>query len=117
MSAFSSKMMDLGPVCWWRLGEASGTVVADSGSSSSSGSYINSPRLGQTGAVASDPNTAVRFDASSSKRADVPTIMLNPSLVQTIVLLASIRFFSHPARRVGPTTGAQRTTALHGLQR
>jgi hypothetical protein len=58
------------PVGYWRLGEASGTDVADS-AGSNTGQYIGSPTLGATGAVAG--NTAVTFvAASAAHKVDVP---------------------------------------------
>jgi len=52
------------PVAYWRLGEASGTTAVDE-VGSNDGTYINSPTLGVTGAIAGDTDTAVDFDGSN----------------------------------------------------
>jgi len=59
-----------GLVNYWRLGEASGTSAADS-KGTSTGSYVGSPTLNQTGAIAGDSNKAARFNGTSST-VDVP---------------------------------------------
>jgi YD repeat-containing protein len=46
---------------YWRLGEKSGSQLADSGGASPL-SALGEPTLGVPGAIASDPDTAVRFD-------------------------------------------------------
>jgi hypothetical protein len=51
------------PVSYWRLGEASGTAANDE-RGALPGSYSGQPVLGTTGALAGDPNTAVRFSGS-----------------------------------------------------
>lgn len=58
----------LGPVGYWRLGEATGTVAYDLGSAGVNGTYTNSPTLGATGLQSNgDPDTAVTFAAASSQ--------------------------------------------------
>lgn len=67
------------PVAYWRLGESSGTNAANNLSSNYTGTYTNSPLLGQSGAIIGDSDTAVQFDGSSSY-VDVPyNVALNPS--------------------------------------
>ncbi len=51
---------------YWRLGEASGTVAADT-TGSYNGTYVNMPTLGSPGAIANDPNTAVTFNGTSQR--------------------------------------------------
>jgi hypothetical protein len=50
------------PVAYWRLGESSGTTAADE-TGTYPGTYVGSPTLGVTGAVAG--NTAVLFNGTS----------------------------------------------------
>jgi hypothetical protein len=51
-----------GPVSWWRLGEASGSVAADA-RGANPGTYLNTPSLGQPGLIATDASDkAVTFD-------------------------------------------------------
>jgi hypothetical protein len=50
------------PVAYWRLGEASGTTAADDTANNYDGTYVGSPTLGVTGAVAG--NTSVTFNVA-----------------------------------------------------
>lgn len=55
-----------GPLSYWRLGEASGTV-ADDELTAADGTYFNSPTLGVGGIPGSDGNTAVSFNPVGSQ--------------------------------------------------
>jgi hypothetical protein len=55
------------PTGYWRLGESTGTVAVDSSGNGRTGVYSGSPTLGATSLVATDPNTAVTFDASNDE--------------------------------------------------
>jgi hypothetical protein len=60
------------PAAYWRLGEAQGaTTAADQASSPDSGTYTNTPTLGQWGPLSGDPDRAARFDGAGSF-VDVP---------------------------------------------
>ena len=50
---------------YWRLGETSGTTAADTSGNGRTGSYVNTPTLGQAGALTGDSNTSVGFDGTS----------------------------------------------------
>jgi parallel beta-helix repeat protein len=63
-SDYAAEVLAQTPLSYWRLGETSGAAV-DVGSSTNDGAY-NGGMLGQTGAINSDSDTAVRFDALSS---------------------------------------------------
>jgi len=52
-------------VGYWRLGEASGSSACDA-VGSGSGTFAGTVALGGAGALAGDPNTAVRFSAGGS---------------------------------------------------
>jgi len=53
------------PTAYWRLGESSGSTAYDS-AGGLDGTYVNSPVLGQPGALAGDLDTAVRFNGPGS---------------------------------------------------
>ena len=61
--AYSSDLLALNPLSYWRLGETSG-AAADLGSSANNGSY-NGGTLNQSGGISGDNNTAVSFDGAS----------------------------------------------------
>ncbi len=52
------------PYFYWRLGESSGTVAADSSGSSRTGNYRGTVTFGQAGAIAGDPDTAVQLQTT-----------------------------------------------------
>src|SRR5437867_10092153 len=53
-----------GLVSYWRLGQASGTTACDS-KGSNAGTYQGGFTLGEPGALAGDPDTAVRLNGST----------------------------------------------------
>jgi len=53
-----------GLIGYWRLGEASGAVACDS-KGTNNGAYQSGTTLGQPGAIANDPDTAVAFNGTS----------------------------------------------------
>jgi Concanavalin A-like lectin/glucanases superfamily len=55
-----------GLVAYWRFGEPSGTVVNDE-VGSTDGTYVNTPTLGVTGAIAGDSDTAVLLTKAQSE--------------------------------------------------
>ncbi len=63
-SPYESVVRQDGPIAYWRLGEAAGTV-ADDAVGANEGTYVASPTLGVTGALASDTDTAVTFNGST----------------------------------------------------
>jgi hypothetical protein len=60
-----------GPVSYWRLGERSGQVATDL-AGGHNGTYVNGVLLGQSGALAADPDTAAGFVQASWTRVEVP---------------------------------------------
>jgi hypothetical protein len=60
-SQYNAKVMALGPIHLWRLGESSGDTAIDV-SGSNNGQYKNNPLLGQPGAICGDTDKAVHFD-------------------------------------------------------
>jgi glucose/arabinose dehydrogenase len=65
------------PAGYWRLGETSGTTAADTSGNGRTGSYLNTPTLGQAGALTGDSNTSVGFDGTSEHVAVPYTAALN----------------------------------------
>jgi hypothetical protein len=64
MSAgYASTVLAKGPVGYWRLGEATGPTAADSSGKGRDGTYRATSTFGQLGAVAGDPNAALRCDS------------------------------------------------------
>jgi hypothetical protein len=61
-----------GELAYWRLGEASGTVAADT-TGTYNGAYVNGPALGSPGAIANDPDTSVSFNGTS-QRVTLPSL-------------------------------------------
>lgn len=53
------------PLAYWRLGEASGTVAADSTGNARTGTYNGTPTLAAAGALSLDTDTAVTFNGTS----------------------------------------------------
>jgi hypothetical protein len=68
MSGYAPTVTEDAPLAWWRMGEASGTVAADSSGHAHPGEYTNAPTLAQPGAIASEPtNTAVKFNGTNQR--------------------------------------------------
>ena len=65
------------PVAYWRLGESGGTTAADQ-VGANPGLYATSVTLGTAGAIAGEPNTAVRLDGTTGRVtvADSPSLHL-----------------------------------------
>jgi hypothetical protein len=66
--AYSDEVLADSPKIYLRLGEPSGTTATNDGSLADDAFYVNSPTLGETGAIAG--NTAVRFDRSLNQYLD-----------------------------------------------
>jgi len=65
-ASYRDTVLATAPVAYWRLGESSGSSAADISGNGNSGTYGNSYLLAQPGALASDPDTAVRFTGTPS---------------------------------------------------
>jgi len=63
------------PVAYWRLDEATGTVMADATGNGHDGVYAGAFSLGQPGALASDDDLAVGFDPAGG----AATVASSPS--------------------------------------
>lgn len=65
--SYSSEVLADSPLAWWRLGEPSGTVAADSSGHAHPGEYTNAPELNKAGAISSEANTAVKFNGTNQR--------------------------------------------------
>jgi hypothetical protein len=63
--SYSSEVLADSPLCYLRLGDASGTTAADASGNSHPGTYVGSPTLGVAGLLTGDANTAVTLDGST----------------------------------------------------
>lgn len=64
LTGYAAVVASDSPVSYWRLGEPSGTVAADT-LGASPGTYTGSPTLGSTGAITGDADTAVDFNGTT----------------------------------------------------
>lgn len=73
---YASVVLADSPHTYWRLGETSGTVAADSSGNARDGTYFNSPTLGVTGLLVHDSNLAAQFDGVNDRveRADTTNL-------------------------------------------
>jgi len=107
---------------YWRLGETSGTVAADT-TGARNGSYVHKPGLGSPGAIVNDPNTSVTFNGTS-QRVTLPSTpptgdfsiegwtYLTTSSVKNNTLYGNAGTVRLLAR---PGTGSYRTAAYAGV--
>lgn len=63
--SYSAEVLADAPLVYLRLGEASGTVAADSSGNGRHGTYVATPTLGVAGLLAGDADTAVTFDGAT----------------------------------------------------
>lgn len=66
-SAYADAVLQLAPVGYWRLNEPSGTAAVDLGSGAHNGVYANTPTLGDTGGLRSDPSKAMTVVSASDE--------------------------------------------------
>jgi hypothetical protein len=71
---YAAEVLADSPKLYAKLGEPSGTNVTDSSTNNNTGTYVNTPTLGQAGAFSRDPGTSVLFTAASSQKATFPHI-------------------------------------------
>jgi fibronectin type 3 domain-containing protein len=64
-STYAATVLSQNPAGYWRLGESSGTIGADSSPSLNGGVYTGGVTVGTTGAILGDPDTAMTLDGSS----------------------------------------------------
>jgi PKD repeat protein len=77
-SSYAAAITADGPVSYWRLGEASGSVAADQ-LSANPGAYKPGTTLGSPGALPADADTAVAFNGSSGYVSVANATTLNPT--------------------------------------
>jgi large repetitive protein len=64
-TGYAATVLSQNPVGYWRFGEPSGTIAADSSPSLNGGVYTGGVTLGQPGGILGDTNTAASFDGST----------------------------------------------------
>ena len=65
--SYSAEVLADTPEAFYRLGESSGTTMADSSGNGRDGVYEGSPTLGAAGLLVSDADTAVTFDGTDDR--------------------------------------------------
>lgn len=75
---YSSVVMADNPVSYWRLGESTGGVAVDQ-MGNKNGSYLNSPLLGQAGAILGDTDTALGLGGNSLTRVQMTSFSSFPT--------------------------------------
>jgi hypothetical protein len=78
---YRSTVLADNPLFYYRLGETSGATALDEVTSSSNGTYYNTPSLGQTGAISGDSNTSVLFEQANGEYAKTVTLSSETSLL------------------------------------
>src|SRR5262249_2134939 len=63
---------------YYRLDETTGSTAVDSSGNGNDGTYVNGPTIGQSGALAGDPDTSVAFDATSNQNVTLPVAPFGP---------------------------------------
>jgi PKD repeat protein len=77
-TSYAATVLGLGPIAYWRLGEASGTTAVDA-VGPNPGIYEGAPQLGVAGLLTGDPDTAIRI-SDLDERVRVPhAAALNPT--------------------------------------
>ncbi len=82
---FSADVLSLNPVSYWRLGETSGTAVADIGSAGNATGTYNGPSLGENDPINGDPDGAAGFNRTELDYIDIAhddAYLLNEGTVQ-----------------------------------
>jgi hypothetical protein len=76
--AYSTDVLALNPVLYWRLGEGAGTTAADETANNSDGTYSNVV-LSATGCLTGDADTAVKFDDHNDSKAQASAVTALPT--------------------------------------
>ncbi len=87
----------LGPVAYWRFGETSGTVAADSSGNGHDGVYKDSPILNTAGVPnASDNDTGILFDETNSQRMTINSFTGFPSAGSDVSMVVWLQQGNNP---------------------
>lgn len=73
---WSSEVLADSPYLWWKFEETTGTNADDSSPNNRDGTYVNSPTLGQPGAV----NLAAFFDGTTDEHVRSTTLLNTPTV-------------------------------------
>lgn len=75
--SIDSTLLGLGPIAYWRQDETSGTSMADASGNGRTGTYVNSPTLGQASLIPSDTATSVKWDGVNDRASVAHNAALN----------------------------------------
>jgi hypothetical protein len=78
-AAYQADVLANSSAGYWRLGEASGTIVSDTTTNNNDGTVYNGTSLGQPGGLAGDSNTSYAFDGSNDYASIPNATSLNPT--------------------------------------
>jgi len=82
--SYESTVMADGPIAYWRLGESTGPSAIDATGHGHTGTFVGGT-LGVPGAIACDPDRALRLSATDSTRVTVPrSAALEPASAVTV---------------------------------
>lgn len=82
---YAQRVLALNPLAYWRLGDATGQPAIDAAGNLASGTYTASTLNQQTGAIAFDPDGAVRLDGNGGE-VNFPNTNLLDSATQGTIL-------------------------------
>jgi Concanavalin A-like lectin/glucanases superfamily len=99
--SYQSEVLADSPIYYFRLNEPSGTNANDLGSANNDGTYTNTPTLGVTGAILTDPtDTAVTFAAAQSEYVTIPDVAAS-DVGDTFTFEAWVKINGAPAGNIG----------------
>jgi RHS repeat-associated protein len=87
---YSATVLGDNPAAYWRLGEASGTVAADTTGHGVTGTYFGTRTQNQSGGIFGDPDHAVSFDGSTAYMIAPSTSTLQANSVSIEVWLKKL---------------------------
>lgn len=104
---YSATVLSDNPRAYYRLGEATGTVAANSSGlgASLNGAYVNSPTQGVSGLITGDPDKAVLLNGST-QRISTASALLNTASGNAFSIEAVLRFDVAPGPEPGVIVGA-----------
>jgi hypothetical protein len=82
-SPYARAVLQDHPVGYWRLGEHAGSAARDLSGNALDGSYVGGVTLGQPGAIADDPDTAIALDGTTGF-VRVPTTPLIDAIATSV---------------------------------
>ena len=87
LKSYQAAVMADSPLGYWRLGDGSGTTMADSSGNSRNGTYTGSPSFGVGGLLVGDTDTAVSLNGSSQYGNVSVALLPNPTTAISVEAL------------------------------